>query len=252
MNTRNLRTYAGSIIVGLITSQTAAAAGALWDADVNPTNGFGGLASTWGLTDADTIYAEWNVFDSLSDNTPDIGSFGPAPQSVTETTGASFLTSGGNIYSPFAATVFDVGVTGYSALEDTVRSLALRVATLGTGLDASSVLLNGSAATVTSQAYNEVITGGFGGGESEWLFIWEGVDDSLTYQFNFNAEETSLSVDQLAVYSSAASVVPIPAAAWLFGSALMGMGGLARRSKLSNGIQSLRNHLSIRSSNLMA
>lgn len=229
MKTQFMRATAGALVIGLMASQQAIAATALWDVNVDPTNGFGGLTATWGLTDADTAYAEWVVFDSLSDSTPDAGSFGPAPQSVTETTGGAFLTGGGNIYSFAVATDFDVVLSGHSAISGNQRTLALRLATVGTDVDTASVLLDGVAPSIFSNAYNEVITGGFGGAENEYLFIWNNIEDSLSYQFDFNALGSSMSLDQLAVYSSAASVVPVPAAVWLFGSALAGLGGMVRR-----------------------
>jgi len=252
MNTLTLRGFAGTIVVSLMVSQQAVAASAVWDVDVNPTNGFGGVTSIWNVSDAGTAFAEWNVFDSTSDSSPDVGSFGPAPQSVTETTGAAFLTGGGNIYSFAAATDFDVILSGYSEVENAVRTIALRIATLGTSVDVSSVLLDGAAPTIAGNTYTETITGGFGGAEEEWLFVWDGVSDRLTYQFDFNAVESSLSLDQLAVYSSEASVVPIPAAAWLFGSALLGLSGMSRRSRVTEKLRSMLSRLSVRDVDLMA
>ena len=98
-------------------------------------------------------------------------------------------------------------------------------------VDPESVTLGGIAPSYSEQTFTEEVTGGFGGSENEWLFIWNGVADALNYQFDFNAAESSMSLDQLAIYASPAAVVPVPAAAWLFGSALGLLGWVRRRMR---------------------
>lgn len=231
----NLQGIRGSLVTSVAITATfvvgpAYGASGVWDVDVNPTNGFGGLTPTWGLTDADTVYAEWKVFDGYpTDTTPDVGSFGSNPQSVTETTGAAFLTGGGNIYSFSAATDFDLTLTGYSQDPQSVRTVALRLGLLGTDVDTASVLLGGLAPAVSEKTYTEIL-GGDQGSENEWLFIWTGVADALSYEFDFSALGSSMSLDQLAAYvGPSAAVVPVPAAAWLFGSALGLLGWVRSR-----------------------
>ena len=89
--------------IALVCAAVAHTAGAeTFVVDVNPGNGFGGRTDLWNIGDAGTLYAEWDVFNSpISDNSPDIGSFGLGTASITENTGAAFLTSGGNIYNGF-------------------------------------------------------------------------------------------------------------------------------------------------------
>lgn len=48
------------------------------------------------------------------------------------------------------------------------------------------------------------------------------------------------------------SIVPIPAAVWLFGSALMGLFGAGRRTQIAAAVAGFRNRLSVRTVDLMA
>jgi len=225
---------------GTFSAGSSMAASAVWDVDVNPINGFGGRTATWGLNDPGTFYGEWNVFSDdvdegtnpqpITDLDPDVAQFN-ADMSVTENNAVAFVTSGGNIYSFAAVTDFDLEAagTGESSL---VRTLALRLGLIGTDIDPASVLLDGVAPALSEKLFTEEITGGFGGAENEWLFIWSGVSDRPLYSFDFTAAESSMSLDQLAVYASAA-VVPVPAAVWLFGSALGLLGWVRGRVRTS-------------------
>lgn len=193
------------VALGLtLLSGQAIATPAVWDVDVNPANGFGGVTGSWGLSDAGSAYAEWNFFESTSDSTPDVGEFGLDSISVTETTGGAFLTGGGNIYSYAAATDFDVPADPAGTADPgNTRTIVLRVATLGTPIDSASVSLDGVAPNIATRTYLEQISSGYGGEEEEWLFIWEDVLPAASYQVDFSASATSMSLDQLAFYSSA-------------------------------------------------
>jgi hypothetical protein len=76
-----------------------------WVVDVTPANGFGGVTDLWDISQAGTFYADWDVFGSLSDNSPEL-SFGLGSASVAETSGGSFITGGGNIYGFSVPTEF--------------------------------------------------------------------------------------------------------------------------------------------------
>jgi hypothetical protein len=214
----------------LAASPASRAAQAVWDIDLNPTNGFGGLTSAWSLTDSDSAAAEWNIFNGYPlDSAPDVLSFGPSPQSVRELGGAAFLTSGGNIYSFAAVTDFQTIVTGYSADPLRTRTVGLRLSSVGTGVDPASVLLGGVVPTVSNLVFDQPFSGSFGGNEQEWLFLWTAVPDVPSYLFDFNSAGSSMSLDQLAMYVSPATVVPVPAAGWLLASALGGLSVWRRR-----------------------
>lgn len=205
----------------------AQAAGAVWNVDLNPTNGFGGVTGTWAINAPGSALAAWNVFNGTTDTAPDAGSFGPAPQSVTELSGAAFLTGGGNIYSFSAPTSFEAVLTGYGSGGGT-RDLVLRLETIGTAVDLSSILLNGIAPDVSQLAYSLAL-GGMGGDEEERLFVWNDFTDAPSYEFSFASLGSSMSLDQVALYASPAAVVPLPATIWLLGSAFASLGVWRRR-----------------------
>lgn len=214
-------------LVGL--SGTAPAATNVWDVNVTPDNGFGGLIGGWTNASAGTIFAAWNAFDGYpTDSTPDAGTFGPTPQSVVEHTSGAFLT-GGNIYSFAVPTDFTVTLTGYGTTPGT-RTLALRTETVGTELDYGSVLLNGVGATRV-ETFRAAFTGGQGGFEVESLWIWENVANAGAYLFDFNAAGSSMSLSQVATYASAlgASPVPEPGTWMLLASGLAVVGVLRAR-----------------------
>jgi hypothetical protein len=235
MNIRDTGTYKGLLLAAmagalLSVAPGAKAAQARWDVDLNPTNGFGGLTPAWSLTDPDSAAAEWNVFDGYPlATTPDVFTFGPGVRSVEELTGAAFLTSGGNIYSFAFQTAFEAILTGYGADPLVTRDVALRLSTLGTGVDAASVSLGGVAPTITQLAFQGAAGGPFGGSEEEWLFLWTAVPETTSYVFTFQAAGSSMSLDQLAMYLSPGTVVPLPAAGWLLLSAVGGLGVWQRR-----------------------
>jgi hypothetical protein len=76
MRTNNLKKLAiGLACVSVV--QTAAAEP--WAVDVNPSNGFGGVTDLWDISQAGAFYADWDVFGSLSDDSPEL-SFGLGSQ----------------------------------------------------------------------------------------------------------------------------------------------------------------------------
>lgn len=199
----SLRRALAAAIVSLVAATPAHATGNIWDSTI------AGLG---------TVRAEWAIFDGYpTDSTPDVAGAG----SITETTGAAFLTGGGNIYSFAAATEFSLVTSGLNALS----TVWLRTGTLGT-LPIVTATLNGVAATAV-ETYSEGL-GGFGGSEKEWYWKWTGVGPTATYSFNFKAAESSMSLDQVAVYAAAAPV-PEPGEWAMLLSGLALLGGIARR-----------------------
>ena len=212
-----------ALIFGL--SATASATSGQWDTALAVGNdagtGSGASGNSW-ISDIgeNDIYAEWNVFDLYpTDATPDLGGSGV----LTELTGAAFLTSGGNIYSFAAPTSFTVDTSGL----DTGGTVWLRLATQGTPTTGIATL-NGVEATLV-ETYSASL-GGFGGDETEGYFMWENVAPSASFTFAFQAVESSLSLDQVAIYGMAAAV-PEPAS-WAMMLAGLGLaGGIARRRR---------------------
>jgi hypothetical protein len=216
--------------------QSAQALQAVWDVPYTPSDWTRG-------TTPDSHYAEWNVFNddgaaaNIQDTSPEVGSFGGGTYEVAETTGAAFLTSGGNIYSPSAATAFNFTVGNLGGGSSDTRDVSLLVSTVGafdTTLNQSftNFLLNGVAGAYTEQ-FNETITGGFGGNEVEALITWNDVPNASLFTLTWNAVGSSVSLDQLSIDVSPAALaaVPVPAAAYLMGTGLMALVAMARRKQ---------------------
>lgn len=235
MNQRNRIAAALAVTSTLaLASSGALAAGGVWDTGLGPGSGNGATSATpWiSAPAAGSKYAEWNFFTDdngltalIVDNTPDIANVNlGGTATVTETTNASFLTSGGNIYSPSVPTAFTLSMPGGvgSAFE-----VWLRASTIGSLLSTTATL-NGVAATAV-ESFGQTVIGGFGGDEKEWYWKWN-VAAAPTYSFAFNAASSSVSLDQLAVY---AAPVPEPST---YAMLALGLAGLAvARARRSRG-----------------
>lgn len=185
-----------ALTLGMAFSGSAFATQAVWNS-----------ANPWG-SQTPVSYAEWNVFNSTNDTTPDIAVTPGTTASVVETTGGAFLTGGGNIYSFSSATAFTATLSGStSGLFD----VYLRIATLGT-LASTTATLNGISATSVLQ-FNEdqgVVMGG-ATAEQELYWKWSNVSASNLYTFTFNSTSSSMSLDQVALASiSVPTVTPVP------------------------------------------
>jgi hypothetical protein len=201
--------YTKNILAFAIT--TAIFASSAQAAFTNPGN--------WTRGDINSVYAEWDVFNAVYDDSPDIGSANLASGYVTGTDISK--TSSGNLYSSFSpSAVFNISITGNES-GPVLGSLATAYLQIGKGagstdLDISSVTLNGLAAT------SSVLDG------SNYLFSWNttGVENwAFTFNTGSHFSLATMSVD------IATSQVPVPAAAWLMGSGLAGLASIARRRK---------------------
>lgn len=222
--------FTGSLLsLGLLLAagQPAHAVQAVWDGAYTPLGGGN--------------YAEWNVFNdtsaaaSIQDNTPEVSLIGSSSYQVAETTGGSFLTSGGNIYSPFAPIVLNTTASGLGAGSSDVY---LRVSSLGnfnTTLNQAftGFTLNGVAGTYT-ELFREVSTIVTPGGASdsyevEALVRWLGITHTGSLSIAFNSIGDSVSLDQVSLDVRSVAPVPLPAAAYLMASGLVGIAAMARR-----------------------
>lgn len=208
------------LAAGLFGSGAANATGGAWDSLVTaPGSGSTTPAQQWIDTPAaGSYYAEWDAFDSYpTDSTPDVAGAG----SLTELTGGAFLTGGGNIYSFAVPTSFTATLAGGGS---GVYDVWLRVAALGTSPNTSATL-NGVAAERV-ETYSLTL-GGMGGDEKEWYWKWT-TPAASSYNFAFSAVESSLSLDQVALYATAAAV-PEPGTYAMMLAGLGVLGLIARR-----------------------
>lgn len=216
----------------LAAGQPAHAVQAVWDNTFTPSGWTRG--STVG-----THYAEWNIFNddipggNIQDTSPDVSLFGGGTYQVAETTGAVFLTSGGNIYSPNAAPAFDFTAGNLGGNPTDTRDVYLRLGSLGnsTGIPPQSytnLLLNGMPGAYT-YLFNNPFPGL--GDEVEALVFWDNVPNASLFTLTWNAIGTSVSLDQLSLDVGPVAPVPLPAAAYLMASGIAGIAALARRKK---------------------
>lgn len=232
MNRTKLK-FTGCILgLGLLlaAAESAHAMTGAWD------NAFTPSGWTRGST-VGTHYAEWNFFNddlpaaNIQDTTPEISLFGGGTYQLAELTGAPFITGGGNIYSPQFPTAFNL--TAGNVANGTY-DVFLRIASLGnidTTLNRSftNFELNGLSG-VYSQLFNAALGPGQGN-EVETLVSWLGITHSGSLSITFNAVGSSVSLDQLSLDVGQVAPVPLPAAAYLMASGLVGLWTMARRKK---------------------
>jgi len=180
-----------------------------------------------------TTYQEWNVFVSpVGPNTPDVESINPnGVADAWDTSGASFVTSGGNIYSPTGIIAMEATIPGYGLGADYATEFLLQMRTLGSELDIDSLTIDGVAInTLDGFSYEELdrdVLGGFGGSIVDHAFAFTAPVSLVSYDLAWFGAESSVSQDILIV-DTRDVLVPEPAAAAMLGTGLA-MSCLRRR-----------------------
>ncbi len=184
--------------------------------------------ATWGAWtrgDTGTLYAEWDNFASGGLSTsPDAGSYG----TILATFGWNIGTAPDGDQNLANASA---NLALYADLEGTVVTGPIRVAmqleTLGTGMDYDNVLLNGLEPTQISWPYAEELS------EHrallQTLILWDLPSTPAGELFSFDLTATAGTAISQVTLDVGPAAVPLPAAVWLFGSALAGMAVVTRR-----------------------
>lgn len=185
----------------------------------------------WTRGDANTSFVHWAQIDALVDHSPDAGDLGTSYAVLAANNSGAFITgggAGGNVYSFSDTPDFTTAIqTSYSAPTDLV-TVALQLKILGTDLDTSSITLGNVAWDSSQTLFSGAAGGPFGGLEKEYLFIWNNVTADTVYELDFLATGSSMSLDEVSI-DVGVSAVPIPAAVWMFMTALSGLAVTSRR-----------------------
>jgi hypothetical protein len=190
----------------------------------------------WIRGDAGTLYAEWDTFSDASYGTggdrsaaPTLGQSGTTDAYLSWNAG-TFVSDSGNLYNFSTAESFQANLAG--AAGGTPLRVALQTEGWGTAIDPASVTLNGVAPTFSATTYTDpAFNSSFGTVELiQRLYYWDLASAPASYQLAFGTAGPHLALAQVAVdIGPAAAPVPLPAAAWLFGSALSGLALIGRR-----------------------
>jgi hypothetical protein len=194
----------------------------------------------WSRGDAGTIYAEWEDFTGQSSGmAPDIGISGTSSANLTWNPG-TFAASTGNLYNFGAVQIFGITIDGNDGPAAGPITVGLQVEAWGNnvGYDNTgnaipgSILLNGISPDTRTVAYFDPdFNSSFGPVELfQNLFTWTIDAPADDYLFQM-AGGPHLSFSQVAVDIGTPAAVPLPAAAWLFGSAALGLIGIGRRRR---------------------
>jgi hypothetical protein len=190
----------------------------------------------WTRGDANTSFVHWDKIGGpgtldLVDTTPDAGNIGTTTAVLAPNNAGAFVTgggAGGNIYSFSDTPDFSVVLQPDYATPTAPVTVALQLKVLGTDLDLSSVKLDGATWDSTQTIFSGTAGGPFGGLDKEYLFVWDNVAASIAYSLNFLATGSSMSLDEVSV-DIGVSAVPVPAAVWMFMTALSGLAVTSRR-----------------------
>lgn len=85
-----------------------------------------------------------------------------------------------------------------------------------------------TAGTFSLNAFDPILITLQGGSENYHWYLFEGITGTVNGAFDASVLEGNNTLSSLSAYTTA-TVVPVPATVWLFGSGLLGLVGVARR-----------------------
>jgi hypothetical protein len=192
----------------------------------------------WTRGDSGTAHVHWDAisWDAPGyDGSPDIANVNSLASGLVANNSGALITGSSNVYSFSDTPDFSTYFQPVSAPVGPVTA-ALQLFVTGTPLDISSVTMNlGGIATAfdsMTTLFSGIVSSSFGDVEgSELLFLWTLPSAESFYQFDFNALGAHMSLAEVSLDVGPAAV-PVPAAVWLFASALIGLIGVRRRPTL--------------------
>lgn len=188
----------------------------------------------WLRGDADTLYAEWDVFGRTSPN--HLGDVAAAGNTAYVRTAPTIVSGSQNLYAFGGDHKFKIAVDTSSIAKAGNRKVALQIETIGNTIKENTFSIKNAQGVAVSpfsvvKTYQGKAESSFGTTDlTSWMLVWNDID--VANFANFSIEGISAvhsSLTQIALDIGNVSEVPVPAAAWLFGSALLGLAGIKRK-----------------------
>ena len=235
---KNKSLLAGALLASAFYGSQAFAAAAHFEDPA--TASWGG----WNRGDAGTLYTLYETWvsdpgspnDLFNDFIPDATNGTTFNHHITYAA-SSFAIANDRIYTPTEQASFLTYSVGFGNINPGGPvTVALQLRKLAEDWDLSSIKLDvsgGDENYVNADSVTELFsepTGGLGGTTTELLFLWTLAGDIGTYAFTYSSLSSSLSFDTFSL-DVGPSAVPVPAAVWMFGSALIGLIGVGRQRR---------------------